>query len=105
MASSKSNLINTNISKAIRPADHSTLITVEIDKHGSVAFAVSLEDPKAPPPPVPTPKKPDFKSLLSHTDSDKFHITRSILKVADEIQVRLARLEMPQVPSGQGFTA
>lgn len=81
VASSKSYLINTNISEAIRPADHSTLITVEIDKHGSVAFAVSVEDPKAPPAlPAPVPKKPDFKT-------DKFHITRSILKVADEIPV------------------
>jgi hypothetical protein len=55
IASTKQNINNTykyhmnlyNISDAVRPADHSTLVTVEIDKSGSVAFAVGVEDPKS----------------------------------------------------------
>ncbi len=32
------------MSDAVHPADHSTLVTVQIDKTGSVAFAVGVED-------------------------------------------------------------
>jgi hypothetical protein len=39
-------LHNIHINDAIRPADHSTLITVEMDKHGSVAFAVGIDENK-----------------------------------------------------------
>ena len=80
VTASRSNLINTNISKAIRPADQSTLITVEIDQRGSVAFAVSVEDTEPIPAPPPTTKK------------SKFQINKSILKVADEIQVSIITL-------------
>jgi len=39
-------LHNIHINDAVRPADHSTLITVEMDKYGSVAFAVGIDENK-----------------------------------------------------------
>lgn len=38
-----------NISDAIRPADNSTLVTIQMDKHGSVVFAVGVADSKKNP--------------------------------------------------------
>jgi len=35
-----------NISEAIRPADCSSLVTIQMDKHGSVIFAVGVGDSK-----------------------------------------------------------
>ena len=46
IASSRQNLYNTSISSAMRPADYSTLVAVEIDKTGTVAFAVGVDDTK-----------------------------------------------------------
>lgn len=37
-------LVNLFMSDAMRPADHSKLVTVEIDNSGSVAFAVGVGD-------------------------------------------------------------
>ena len=42
----RSKLYNTYISEALRPIDHSTLVTVEMDKYGSIAFALGNEDSK-----------------------------------------------------------
>jgi hypothetical protein len=40
VASASNFLYNKSINDAIRPADHSTLVAVDIDKYGSIAFAV-----------------------------------------------------------------
>ena len=68
IASTKQNINNTykyhmnlyNICDAVRPADHSTLVTVEIDKSGSVAFAVGVEDIKTDPVIIPDDSKLSF---------------------------------------------
>ena len=38
-----------NISEAIRPADCSSLVTIQMDKNGSVVFAVGVDDNKKTP--------------------------------------------------------
>ena len=49
IASTREYLYNMNISDAIRPADYSTLVTIQMDKHGSVVFAVGVGDNKKTP--------------------------------------------------------
>jgi hypothetical protein len=49
VASTKETIHNLNISDAIRPADYSTLVTIQMDKHGSVVFAVGVGDTKTNP--------------------------------------------------------
>lgn len=86
MASTRLQLYNTYISEAIRPTEHSTLVSVNIDKYGSVAFAVGVG--------VDEPKRKDFKddriddrSIDSDIESEKFKITKSVLYVDDQIKV------------------
>ena len=82
VASTRTHLFNTYISEAVRPADHSTLVTVQMDKHGSVAFAAGIGEPK--------PRK--YLDLEYQSDSDndaeKFRITRSALYFHDQVPVR-----------------
>ena len=42
IAATRDTIIQTTILDAIRPADYSSLIAVQMDKHGSVAFAVGV---------------------------------------------------------------
>jgi hypothetical protein len=46
IANTQNNLFCTSVSDAIRPIDHATLVAVEIDNYGSVAFAASSESAK-----------------------------------------------------------
>ena len=82
IASTRTHLFNTCISEAIRPADHSTLVTVQIDKHGSVAFAAGIGEPK-------TSKHLDVDhlSIDSDNDAEMFRITKSALYFHDPIPV------------------
>ena len=43
IASTRQLLYNTCIQDAVRPAENSTLVTVQMDKYGSVAFACGVE--------------------------------------------------------------
>ena len=43
-ASTRDSIWQYHIDDAIRPADYATLITVQMDKRGSVAFAVGVND-------------------------------------------------------------
>ncbi len=47
IATAKEYIFNLSIDDALRPADHSTLVAINIDKYGSVAFAVVDDQPKS----------------------------------------------------------
>ena len=76
IASTRTHLYNTFISEAIHPADHSTLVAIQIDNRGSMAFAAGIDDEH---------------SAYNHqyNDEEKFRITKSVLYFHDEIPVKV----------------
>lgn len=82
----RSKLYNTYISEALRPADHSTLVTVEMDNYGSIAFAVGVGDTNKVSAHTPDI---DSSSTCSDNDNEKFQITQSVLYFDDKEPVIL----------------
>ncbi|CAF0779751.1 unnamed protein product [Brachionus calyciflorus] len=67
-------IYNTYISEAQKPAEYSTLVTVEMDKMGSIAFAVGVENEKKL-----DSHEIERASLNSDINNDKFLIAQSNL--------------------------
>jgi hypothetical protein len=74
IASTRTHLYNTFISDAIHPADTSTLVAIQMDNRGSMAFAAGIDDG-------------DSVYNYPTNDEEKFRITKSVLYFYDKIPV------------------
>jgi hypothetical protein len=106
IATAKEYIFNLSIDDALRPANHSTLVAINIDKYGSVAFAVVDDQPK--PHALSFSDRADHRSMCgsceipyhpnsapvsNEIDSEpKFRLTQSKMLYEDEITVSQAGL-------------